>query len=375
MEVQIKIGDKWIGEPNRCFIVAEAGSNHNGNLELGKKLIEAAKECGCDAIKFQAFKTENLVTEKADKAEYQKGRSSGKGQFEMLKDLELSIEERHALIEHAKGVGILIFYSVFDQDSADSIEERGIEIFKLGSGDLTNIPLIKHIAQKGKPVIISTGMGTDEEVAEAVAAFKEEGNEQLLLMNCSTGYPSRLEDANLRRVAYLERKFNVVCGISDHTEGILVSVVAAALGIPLMEKHFTLDKNLPGPDHSISLYPAEMKELCNIIRIVEKNPVGEDSLNETLRRINIESTKKEIQVILGCEDRMLSEVEKRQRVWARKSLVAERDIKRGETLTKDNISIKRPEEGILPVYYEKVLNRKTKCVIEEGTSIKWEMLE
>jgi len=375
MKAQIRIGDKWIGEPKKCFVVAEAGSNHNGNLELGKKLIEAAKECGCDAIKFQAFKTENLVTKKADKAEYQKGKSTGRSQFEMLKDLELSIEERHAFIEYAKGVEIPIFYSVFDQDSADSIEEMGIEIFKLGSGELTNIPLIKHIAQKGKPVIISTGMGTDEEISDAVAAFKEEGNEQLLLMNCSTGYPSRLEDANLRRVAYLKKKFNVVCGNSDHTEGILVSVVAAALGIPLIEKHFTLDKMLLGPDHFVSMDPAEMKELCSIIRIVEKNPVGEESLNETLRRINIKIIQKEIPIILGCGDRILSESEKRQRVWARKSLVAAKDIKRGEALTKDNVSVKRPEEGILPKYYEKVLNRETKCVIKEGTSIKWEMLD
>ena len=184
MKGRIKIGDKLIGERNKCFVVAEAGSNHNGNVELGKKLIEAARECGSDAVKFQAFKTENLVTKKADKAEYQKGKSTGMSQFEMLKELELSIEELHSLSEHGKRVGIPIFYSVFDQESADSIEEMGIEILKLGSGELTNIPLIKHIAQKRKPVIISTGMGTDEEIADAVAAFKEEGNEQLLLMNC-----------------------------------------------------------------------------------------------------------------------------------------------------------------------------------------------
>jgi sialic acid synthase SpsE len=374
MQAQIRIGDMRIGESGRCFVVAEAGSNHNGDLNLGKKLIEAAKECDCDAIKFQAFKAENLVTKKADKAEYQKGRSAGRTQFEMLKDLELSIEERYALIEHAKSIGIPIFYSVFDQDSADSIEEMGIEIFKLGSGELTNIPLMKHVAQKGRPVIVSTGMGTDEEIADAVAAIRGEGNDRLLLMNCSTGYPSRVEDANLRRVAYLESKFNLVCGDSDHTEGIIVSVVAAALGIPLIEKHFTLDKNLSGPDHSVSMDPAEMKKLCSSIRIVEKNPVVEDGLDEALSRINIKIAQRDIQAILGCRERMLSEAERSQRAWARKSLVATRDIKTGETLTRYNISIKRPEEGILPKHYEKVLGTNTKCAIEEGTPIRWEML-
>ncbi len=375
MKTQIRIGDKLIGSPGSCFVVAEAGSNHNGNQELGKKLIMAAKECGCDAVKFQAFNTENLVTDKAGKAEYQKGKSSGSNQFEMLKALELSMEDHRALIEYAKSIGIQIFYSVFDKQSADMIDELGINIFKLGSGELTNLPLIKYIARKGKLVIISTGMGTDEEINDAVLAFREAGNEQLLLMNCSTGYPSRFEDANLRRVKYLEKIFGALCGNSDHTEGILVGIAAAALGIPFIEKHFTIDKNLPGPDHSVSMDPAEMKELCSTIRIVAKNPVSDESLNETLKKTNIKITQKEIQIILGCGNRILSEVEKSHRVWARKSLVAARYIKRREALTKDNVSIKRPEEGILPKYYEKVLNRKTRCVIKEGTSIKWEMLE
>lgn len=372
--MQIGIGNKRIGEPNKCFIVTEAGSNHNGELELGKRLIESARECGCDAVKFQAFKAENLVTKKADKAEYQKGRSSGTSQFEMLKTLEFSIEEHFALVEHAGRVGIPIFYSVFDKDSADLVEQLSIPVFKLGSGELTNIPLIKYIAEKRKPLIISTGMGTDEEIADAVTVFREEGNKQLVLMNCCIAYPSRLEDANLRRAAYLERKFDVMCGNSDHTEGIFVSVAAAALGIPVVEKHLTLDKDLPGPDHSMSLDPAEMKRLCSNIRVVEKEPVAEEGMREALKKVDIEINQEEIEKILGREDRKLSEAETNQRIWSRKSVVAARNIERGEVLTDENLAIKRPEKGILPGEYAKVLGRTAGCAIEEGTPVKWDML-
>ncbi len=375
IKTQIKIGDKRIGEPNSCFIVAEAGCNHNGKLELAKLLIDSAKEYGCDAVKFQAFKTENLVTKKATKAEYQEGKSNGRTQFEMLKELELSQENHHAIVEHAEAVGIPVFYSVFDQDIADVIEEMGIEIFKLGSGELTNIPLIRHVAKKGKPVIISTGMGTDEEIADAIDTFKEERNEQLVIMNCSTGYPSRLEDANLRRVRYLEKKFGILCGNSDHTEGIFVGVMAAALGIPLIEKHFTLDKSLSGPDHPMSMEPVEMKRLCNIIRIIEKNHINEDGLFEVLKKVGINITQEEVEAVLGQGDRELSEIELSQRSWTRKSLVAARNIKKGEILTNENVAIKRPEEGILPKDYEKALGGRVKYSINEGIPIRWDMLE
>ena len=374
MKTQIKIGDKRIGEPHKCFVVAEAGSNHDGKLELAKLLIDSAKECGCDAVKFQAFKTENLVTKKAQKAEYQKGKGKGRTQFEMLKDIELSQENHQVIVKHAKMVGIPIFYSVFDQESATLIDQLGTEIFKIGSGELTNIPLIKYIAQKGKPVIISTGMGTDEEINDAVNAFQKEGNEQLLLMNCSTGYPSRFEDANLRRVKYLEKKYDVLCGHSDHTEGILVSVAAAVLDIPFIEKHFTLDKNLPGPDHSMSIDTGEMKKLCAIIRIIEKNPDVEDELLEVLKTVGIETTQEKIEMILGREDRVISEIEQSQRFWTRKSLVATRNIKKGEFLTDENTALKRPAEGILPKEAHFAYGKKTLFDLDNGAPIKWEMI-
>ena len=375
MQNEILIGKRSSEGSNRCYVVAEAGSNHNGNLALGKKLIEAAKECDCDAVKFQAFKTENLVTERAEKAEYQKNRSWGSTQFQMLKALELSFEDHCSLMEHAKAVNIPIFYSVFDEDSADMVEQLGVGIFKLGSGELTNIPLIKHVAKKGKPVIISTGMGSDEEIGDAVKVFKEEEGKQLILMNCSTGYPSRFEDANLRRMRYLEEKFGVPCGNSDHTEGIVVSIAAAALGAPLIEKHFTLDKRLPGPDHPMSMELEEMTKLCDNVRVAEKSPVGEGGLWEALKRVNMDITQEDIEIIMGRKDRSLPEIEKKQRLWARKSLVAATNIGKGEVLTKKNLAIKRPEKGILPKYLGVVEGRRSKCHIKEGTHLTWEMVE
>jgi len=371
----IKLGDKFIGQLNSCFVIAEAGSNHNGSLELGKKLIDAAKECGCDAVKFQAFRAENLVSKKADKAQYQKGKSGGKNQFEMLKGLELSAETHHLLIAHAKNVGIPIFYSVFDEESSDMIEAQGVSIFKLGSGELTNIPLIKHIAGKNKPLIISTGMATDEEIKEAVDAFRDSGSNQLLLMHCSTGYPSRLEDANLRRINYLKEKFGMPCGNSDHTDGIIVSVMAASLGVPFIEKHFTLDKELPGPDHPMSMDPQEMRRLCNAVGVVEKDPVKEDGVAAALQKTGINITNKEIETILGKGDRQLPEAEITQRSWARKSLVAARDIRAGEVLGRNDLVIRRPEEGMSPGDYEKALGRKIRFSVAKGNPIKREMLE
>lgn len=375
MKTGIRIGDLEIGEPKKCFVVAEAGSNHNGDLGLAKDLITSAKACGCDAVKFQAFKTENLVTPKAAKAEYQQGRSSGGSQFEMLKALEFGRDEHIQLIRCARMADIPIFYSVFDEASADLIEELGIGLFKLGSGELTNTPLIKYIAGKSKPLILSTGMGSDEEIADAVTAFREELNEQLFLMNCSIGYPSCLQDSHLRRIAYLEERFKASCGNSDHTTGILVGLLAAALGVGLIEKHFTLDKNLPGPDHSMSMDPGEMKKLCGFIRVLEKNPVTEDKLAEALGRIGVKAAQKDIEVVLGKGARELSEKEKKQRFWSRKSLVAARDIAKEEFFTDSNLAVKRPEDGILPKHYADILGARSKCSICEGTPIKWEMVE
>lgn len=372
--MKIELGSSYIGKKGKCFVVAEAGCNHNGKLELAFKLIESAKECGCDAVKFQAFRADDLVTRKAAKAQYQKGRSCGSIQFEMLKRLELSPKQHRRVIQYAKKTGIHIFYSVFDTDSADLVEELGVEIFKLGSGELTNIPFIKYLAKKGKPLILSTGMGADSEIQEAVDAFRDTGNKKLILMHCSTGYPSRIGDAHLRRVRYLKQKFLTTCGNSDHTAGIVVSSVAAALGMPIIEKHFTLSKNLPGPDHRMSMDGVEMKRLCGIVRLLERNPVNEEGLSGALKKSKINLSRRQIQQILGIPDRRLSGPELRQRVWARKSIIAVRDIKKDEVIAKEDIAIKRPEEGILPKYYDKVLGSKTRVPVKKDIPMQWGML-
>ena len=372
--MKITIGNSVIGAKNKCFVVAEAGSNHNGDLNIGFKLIDAAKACGCDAVKFQAFRAEDLVSKKADKADYQKGKSSGSSQLEMLKALELSPADHQALIDHARSVKIPLFYSVFDLASVDLIDSLGVEVFKLGSGELTNIPLIKHVAQKNKPVIISTGMSLDAEIADALAALKPISGAGFMLTHCSTGYPSPLKDTNLRRIKYLEDKFKVLCGSSDHTAGIVAGVVAAAMGVPLIEKHFTLDKDLPGPDHPMSMDPSQMKALCDKARDVSVKRVDEKGLIKTLKKVGINIRKKDLEIILGRGDRNLSMLEKKQRVWARKSLVAGCSIDKGEMFSQNNLAIKRPEGGIYPKEQEEVFGRKAKCFIEEGTPITWSMV-
>ena len=373
--MKIKIGSNYIGERGKCFVIAEAGCNHNGKLKLAMELIESAKECGCNAIKFQAFKTENLVSRNAAKARYQKGRSCGSSQFEMLKSLELSIKEHRRIIEYAKKIGIPLFYSVFDVDSADLVERLGVDIFKLGSGELTNIPFINYLAKKGRLLILSTGMATDSEIQEAVDTFRGTGNKKLILMHCSTGYPSRIKNANLRRAGYLAQRFSTVCGNSDHTTGIIVSALAAALGMPIIEKHFTLSKKLPGPDQRMSMDRLGMKKLCSIVRLLEKKPVREDGLQDTLKKAGINLSKFGIRQILGAADRRLLESEKRQRVWARKSIIAIRDIKKGAVITSSDLAIKRPEEGIMPKYYDKVLGARARIFIKKETPINWGMLQ
>ncbi len=372
--MQIQTNSMTIGEPNKCFIVAEAGSNHNGDIELGKKLIDSAKECGCDAVKFQAFRTEELVTEKADKAEYQKGKSSGKSQFEMLKDLELSKENHSALIDYAKQIGIPLFYSVFDYSSSDLVDELGIEIFKFGAGELTNLPFLEHVAKKGKPMILSAGVAEDWEIQDALDAIKSQGNDQIILMHCTTGYPSRLEDANIRRVKYLKEKFNVLVGQSDHTLGTEVIISAAALGACIIEKHFTIDNTLPGPDHSMSMNPEQMKEIVQAVRQVETNPVEESQLVETLEKLGKPTSVEDIEKILGQGNRAVSETELKEKIWVRKSLVAASNINAGDILDENNTAIRRPAEGILPKNAGKTYGKKAVNDIEKGTPIKEDMI-
>jgi len=333
-----------------CFIIAEAGVNHNGSLELAKKLIDAAAEAGADAVKFQTFTAEKLVTKKAEMAEYQK-QNTGRQQtqYEMLKRLELDYDAHLELYNHCKHRNIMFISTPFDFESVDLLERLGIEVYKIGSGDLINMPLLQHVASKGKPIILSTGMANLGEIEEAIEWIKQEGNDDIILLHCTSNYPVSHEDVNLRAMETMRQAFKLPVGYSDHTVGIEVSIAAAALGACVIEKHFTLDKNMEGPDHKASLNPKELREMIKSIRNVEK------SMGDGIKR---------------CMPRELNV----KRV-ARKSIVAGCDINKGEIITKEKIAIKRPGNGLPPKYWEYFLDKKARRDIKEDEILSFDIVE
>ncbi|KGX86363.1 N-acetylneuraminate synthase [Pontibacillus litoralis] len=341
----MKIGSKIIGENCPAFIIAEAGVNHNGSLELAKQLIKKAKNAGADAVKFQTFSTEKTITRSAPQAKYQKD-NTGKeeSQFDMVKRLELSIEQHFELAKYCKEVGIMFLSSPFDFDSVDLLESLDISAFKVGSGEITNTPLLRHIASKGKPVILSTGMSTLGEVEEGVNALTSAGAKEIALLHCTSNYPPSIEDTNLKVMDTLKQSFQVPVGYSDHTIGMTISIGAVSLGATIIEKHFTLDKNLEGPDHLVSLNPDELKDMVDSIRMVEK--------------------------ALGSSIKRPVESELETRLVARKSVVAKVSIKKGELITKDKITFKRPGTGVLPKDLNLIINRRAKNDMEEDHIIK-----
>ena len=338
-----------------CFIIAEAGSNHNGDVKIGKKLIEAAKQAGADAVKFQAFKTEELVIKNAPKAGYMK-KGKEKDLFELLKKLELGENQHKELFDYAQKVGIPIFWSVFDRKSADMIEGIGAEIFKTGSGELTDIPLLKYLAEKGKPMIISTGMSDLEEVRNAVEAV----GKNIALLHCTTGYPCKIEDVNLRAMKTLAEEFNVPVGYSDHTLGIEVSLAAVMEGACMIERHLTLDKEMEGPDHKMSLNTREFSRLVEGVREIENG-----------KKVTI----KDFEIILGSEKKQPSKNELEERVWARKSVVARTNIKKGETIAEKMLAVKRPGTGLSPNKYWSLIGKTAIKAIEKDEQIKFNLIK
>lgn len=330
------------------FIIAEAGVNHNGSLKLAKKLVDVAVEAGADAVKFQTFKTDRLVIRDSPKAAYQQETTGSEGsQYQMLKQLELGRADHLELIKYCRQKNIMFLSTPFDFESADLLDEIGVPVFKVGSGDLTNLPLLEHIALKGKPMIVSTGMSGLSEVEAAVNIITGTGNKDLILLHCVSNYPADFKDVNLRAMSTLKKAFGVPVGYSDHTPGIEVSIAAVALGARVIEKHFTLDKSMEGPDHRASLDPAELKQLVQSIRNVEK------ALGDGIKR---------------CQNS-----EQDVRKVARKSLVARRKIKAGEQLTLENVTIKRPETGIKPGKLNSLIGKaRAKKDIEFDTVIRWE---
>jgi N,N'-diacetyllegionaminate synthase len=345
---------KLLRDKNKCFIMAEAGVNHNGSLDVAKKLVDAAVDAGVDAVKFQTYKTDDLVTSDAESAEYQqKNTGKIKSQFDILKKLELSEEQFLELKKYCDEKKIM-FLSTPHTESAVDFLNKLVPLFKIGSGDLNNLPFLEKIAKLNKPIILSTGMGTFDEIKEAVYLIKKY-NKNLVVLHCTTNYPCSLDKVNMLTMLEIERKFNVLVGYSDHTEGILVPIIANSLGAIVIEKHFTLDKNMPGPDHKASLNPAELKEMVANIR----NKVVVDIPKE----------------ILGSKNKILSDSEKKISEIARKSIVAKSKINKGVIITQDLLMIKRPGTGILPKDINKVLGKKTKNFISKDSLLSWEDLE
>ena len=320
------------------FIIAEAGVNHNGDIGIAKELIDIAVDTGADAVKFQTFKADNLVTKNASKADYQKRNTdSQESQYDMLKSLELSEIFHKELIACCKEKEIEFISTPFDNDSVELLDGLGVGRFKIPSGEITNKPLIRNVSEKGKPIILSTGMSFIGEVEQAVRWVegtwnKLNGKPKLTLLHCVSNYPTNVEDCNLMAMKTMETAFGYPVGFSDHTLGIEVSAAAVALGATVIEKHFTVDKNMTGPDHKASLEPDELKAMIVSIRNVEK-AIGDGY-----------KTPK------SCEENV--------RNIARKSLVAKRNIKRGDVFAIDNIAIKRPGSGISPIEIENVIGRK-----------------
>lgn len=319
----------------RTYIIAEAGVNHNGDFELAKMMILEGKKAGVDAVKFQTFKAGNLVSSNAKKADYQmKSTDNKESQQDMLKKLELSFREFCLLKEYAAELNIDFISTPFDEESVDFLNSLNMPFWKIPSGEITNLPYLLKIAKTKKPIILSTGMCTLQEIEEALNIFGDYNREDITVLHCNTEYPTPFKDVNLNAMKTLEKKFHVKVGYSDHTQGIEVPVAAVALGAVVIEKHFTLDKNMPGPDHKASLEPDELKEMVKAIR-------------------NIETA-------LGNGEKHPSESEKKNIAVARKSIVAKKDIKKGDIFTEENITTKRPGNGISPMEWFRVLGRKAK---------------
>ena len=319
----LDIAGRKVGPGHPCFIIAEAGVNHNGDLDLARQLVDAAVRTGADAVKFQTFQADRLVTSDAPKAEYQKETTgTTESQWEMLRRLELSAEAHRELMRYCQDKGILFMSSPFDELSADLLEELNVAVFKIPSGEITNLPFLSHIARKGKPMIVSTGMSYLSEVEAAVHAIEAANNRNYVLLQCTSNYPADPADANLSAMGTMARAFGAPVGYSDHTPGIEVPLAAVALGACVVEKHLTLDRGLPGPDHRSSLEPEEFSSMVRGIHSVEA-ALGHGRKEPAASESNTASV-------------------------ARKSLVAAQDIPAGAVLTEELIGVKRPGTGLSP---------------------------
>jgi len=346
----VDVAGRKVGPGYPCFIVAEAGVNHNGSLEMAKQLVDAAVKTGADAVKFQTWVTEKVITPDARMAEYQKqnlGREQS--QFEMAKQLELSYDQFREIKAYADRQDTLFFSTPDEEDSADFLDELGVPLFKIGSGEVTTLPLLRHVALKGKPIILSTGMSTLGEVEAAVRAIEETGNRQLVLLHCVSNYPADPADYNLRAMDTLASAFGYPVGLSDHTLGIEIAVAAVARGACVLEKHLTLDKTMPGPDHRASLDVDEFAKMVQAIRAAE-SALGD-----------------------GVKRPVPSELETKKVV--QKSIVAARAIRAGEKIAEGDVALRRTSGGLAPTYLPLVIGRRVICDLDANRIITLDVLQ
>jgi len=345
----LDLGGRMVGHGYPCFVIAEAGVNHNGDLDLAHRLVDVAVDAGADAVKFQTFQTERIISRTAPKADYQvENTGSDESQFDMIKALELPEEAFAQLMAHCQERGILFLSTPFDHESVDILARLDVAAFKIGSGEITNLPLLEKIAGHGKPMIISTGMATIGEVETTIRTAREAGTQEVILLHCVSNYPTDPADVNLRAMRTMARAFGLPVGYSDHTEGLEVPLAAVALGASVIEKHVTLDKTLPGPDHRASLEPDELARMVSGIRIVEKS--------------------------LGHGRKEPATSEANTTAVARKSLVAKRDLAAGTVLTEEMIDIKRPGYGLPPSMRLHLVGRSLRIDVTEDTLLSLDLL-
>ena len=346
----VRFGNRVIGEGNPCFVIAEAGVNHNGDMKLGRALIREAKEAGADAIKFQSYKAGKISTRTAPRYWVEADDPDG-SQYDTFAKLDSFGEDEHRqLFRYAEEVGILCLSTPFDDEAVDMLDELGVPGYKIASADLTDHPLIERAAGKGRPVLLSTGLATIAEVGEAVEVVRGTGNDQLVLLQCTLQYPCDYENVNLRMMLHLKAAFpDVPVGLSDHSLGIAVPQAAVALGAVAIEKHYTVDKTLPGsPDHHLSVDPKDLRQMMDAIRAIEKS--------------------------LGRYEKGPVEAESAAYRYARRSIVSAQAIAQGERITRDMLTFKRPGTGIYPKFVDMVVGRTAREDIPEDTVLQWEML-
>ena len=346
----IEIGTRPVGPGNPCFIIAEAGVNHNGNPALAHRLIDVAAEAAVDAVKFQTFIPEKVVSLTAPRAKYQEKNLGETGsQIEMVRQLVIPESAYPELIRHAGELAVMFLSTPFDEESSDLLERLGVSAFKVSSGDVTNLPFLRHLAGKGLPILLSTGMSDMTEVAEAVETLRTNGNPPLAIFHCVSNYPADPEDCNLRAMESLRAEFGTPVGWSDHTLGIDISLAAVALGANLLEKHFTTDRALPGPDHKASLEPRELSDMVRGIRRVE-SALG-----------------------TGAKRRVLSEEENAE--LGRRSLHWNRDLPAGAVVERQHLIALRPGTGISPAHLDSIVGRKLKVSVDSGAIVEPTHLE